>query len=316
MKILLTGASGLVGSNFARAAARRGHHVVGVVGAFPGELAGLAEKRQVDLTASDSLTRLTLEIFPDVIVNAAAISEPAVCEREPARSAAMNVALPAQLAQLARHLSARLIHLSSEQVFDGTHSIPYVPDDPVAPINLYGRQKIESEKAVISTAPDLSAIIRAPLLMGNSPGGRRGVHERLLTDWSLGRAAKLYVDEFRQPCTAENLADVMLELVERPDIRGIFHWAGTESLSRFDLGQRIRDHFRLPTARAPLIPVTRAENPEVSAQRQRTLPLDISTLRGRLKTPAQSVGQQLATLQAPASCHAWLAASQMGSGNR
>ena len=309
MKLLLTGASGLVGSNFARAAAQRGHHVIGTVGAYNGALPGLAEKRIVDLSDADALTHLSLEIFPDAIVNAAAISEPAACDKDPIRSAAMNVALPVQLARLAQHLSARFIHLSSEQVFDGCGSIPYTPDDAVAPINLYGRQKNESEHAVIANAPNFSAIIRAPLLMGNSPGGRRGVHERLLTDWSLGRPAKLYVDEFRQPCTAENLADAMLELVERPTLCGVFHWAGTELVSRFELGARIRAHFHLSAERAPLIAVSRAETPEISAQRQASLPLDLSALRRCLKTPAQSIAEQLPTLAIPSHCHEWLQAS-------
>jgi dTDP-4-dehydrorhamnose reductase len=131
----------------------------------------------------------------------------------------------------------------------------------------------------------------------------------LLTDWSLGKPAKLYVDEFRQTCTAENLADAMLELVGRPDIRGVFHWAGTELLSRFALGERIRAHFGLSPERAPLVAVKRADTPEVAAQRQPSLPLDISALRGRLKTPAQSIAEQLRALTVPAHCREWLKAS-------
>src|SRR4051812_1939366 len=110
MKILLTGASGLVGSGFVAAAARRGHHVVGVVGAFVGDIEGVAKKISLDLANEAATTAAVLEEFPEAIVNCAAISVPEACETDPALSHALNVALPATLARLAHHLSARFVH--------------------------------------------------------------------------------------------------------------------------------------------------------------------------------------------------------------
>ena len=95
-----------------------------------------------------------LDLFPDVIVNAAAITEVPQCDADPVRSQAINVGLPATLAQVSHHLGARLIHLSSEQVFDGTRA-PYRPADPVSPLNLYARQKVESEELVARFAPEI-----------------------------------------------------------------------------------------------------------------------------------------------------------------
>src|SRR3954469_6985177 len=199
MNIFLTGASGLVGSVFAQAAARRGHRVVGVVGNYAGELAGVTAKRALDLTDEAATTAAILDVFPEAIVNCAAVSVPEQCELDPARAQAMNVALPATLARLAHHVSARFIHLSSEQVFDGTRRTPYAAGDATSPINLYARQKIESERAVQAAAPEVALTLRAPLLMGDSPGGKRSLHERMLADWSAGKTLKLYTDEFRQP---------------------------------------------------------------------------------------------------------------------
>jgi dTDP-4-dehydrorhamnose reductase len=305
MKILLTGASGLVGAAFARAAARRGHHVVGVVGRFTGELPGLAERRTLDLTDVTALTAAVLEAFPEAIVNCAAISEPAVVDADPARAEAMNVALPTMLARLAHHLSARCLHISSEQVFDGARTAPYALGDATAPINRYGRQKLASEQAVHAAAPTFAATVRAPLLMGNSPGGRRSTHERLFADWAAGKPAQLYADEFRQPCTGENLAEVLLELCERRDLCGVFHWAGAELLSRHALGLAVRAHFKLPPERAPIIAVTRAERPEIAAGRQACLALDLAPLVGKLKTRPQSLAEQLAELHVPPAARAW-----------
>ena len=309
MKILVTGASGLVGSCFARAASRRGHHVVGIIGKHRGKLPGVAHLLRFDLTNEESLTRAVLETFPEAIVNCAAVSEPAACEADPDRSETLNVKLPTRLAELSHHLGARLIHISSEQVFDGKNTTPYFHQETVSPINLYGRQKVASERAVVAAAPQRAAIVRAPLLMGDSPAGRRALHERLFLDWSNGKTVNLYTDEFRQPCTAENLAEVLRELTERPSLKGIFHWAGAELLSRFDLGVKIRQHFKLSEAAAPISATTRGANNSLQ-QRQPCLALDLRPLKGRLKTSVETIDEQLSRLQIPLPCREWYLAQQ------
>lgn len=305
MNIFLTGASGLVGSVFARAAARRGHRVVGVVGSYAGELEGVAVKRTVDLLDEAATTAALLDVFPDAVVNCAAVSVPEQCELDPARAQAMNVTLPATLARLAHHVSARFIHLSSEQVFDGTRTTPYQAGDATSPINLYARQKVESERAVHAAAKDFALTLRAPLLMGDSPGGKRSLHERMLADWSAGKTPKLYTDEFRQPCTAENLAEVMVEACERRELLGVMHWAGSEVLSRYDLGVKTRERFKLTEKQAPIQAVTRAETPDAAKKRQACLALDISPLAGKLKTRPQTVAEQLEGLKVPPPVRSW-----------
>jgi dTDP-4-dehydrorhamnose reductase len=305
VKIFLAGASGLVGSAFARAAARRGHRVVGVVSQPRDAIDGVERTLVLDLNHESATSTAVLAEFPDAIVNAAAVAVPEMCDAHPARSAALNVALPVTLARLAHHLCARLVHISSEQVFDGARTEPYDRGDPPAPINLYGRQKLESERAVHAAAPELAVAVRAPLLMGNSPGGGRSTHERLFADWSAGRTPRLFVDEFRQPCTAENLAEVMLELCERRDLRGVFHWAGAELVSRHALGLRIRDHFKLSDREAPIAVIRRADAPDAAAKRQACLALDLAPLVGKLKTRPQTIAEQLAELAVPMPCRDW-----------
>lgn len=305
MKILLTGASGLVGSAFAQSATRRGHQVTGLVGTYVGDIPGLASKRSADLTDEAALTATVLELFPDAIVNCAAVSEPAQCEADPARAQALNVALPALLARLANHLSARFVHLSSEQVFDGASDSAYTVKSPVKPINLYARQKVESERLVHTAAPEFAVTIRAPLLSGNSLTGRRSLHERLFADWSAGKTPKVYTDEIRQPCTAANLAELMVELIERPDARGVFHWAGADALSRYELARRIRTHFKLSETAAPLEPITRAADPRAASKRQARLALDLKPLAGVVKTPIETFEAQLEQFIIPPAYRAW-----------
>jgi dTDP-4-dehydrorhamnose reductase len=304
MKILLTGASGLVGAAFAEAAKRRGHNVVGVVGRATFAVPGLAEKRSLDLQDAAAVTALALEVFPDAIVNCAAVAEPAACDADPVRAQALNVTLPATLAKLAHHLSARLIHLSSEQVFDGTRP-PYAVGDTPKPVNLYGRQKLESERQVHAAAPDFAVTLRAPLLTGNSPGGARSLHERLLADWAAGKTPRLYRDEVRQPCTAGNLAEAMLELCERRDFNGVFHWAGAETLSRVELAKRIRAHFKLSPEAAPIAEANRADDAAATARRPANLGLDLKPLAGKLKTPIETFDAQLDQLVLPPPVREW-----------
>lgn len=305
MRIFLTGASGLVGSAFARAAARQGHAITGIVGGFTGDLPGLLARRTVDLSDEAAVTAVLLEVRPDAIVNCAAISETAVVDQDPVRSEALNVALPTLLARFAKKQKVRFIHISSEQVFDGTRATPYAITDATSPINLYGRQKIASEQAVHATAAEFSATVRAPLLMGNSPGGKRSSHERMFSDWAAGKTAQLFSDEFRQPCTADNLAAALLELCERRDLCGVFHWAGTELISRHALGLALREHFKLSPQRAPITAVTRAEKPEAARTRQARLELDLKPLSDVLNTRPQTLAEQLAELQVPPAWREW-----------
>lgn len=301
MKILLTGASGLLGSAFARSAKRRGHHVFGITGSHRGPIEGLAERRSLDLGDLKAVEALVLELFPDAIVNCAAISEPKDCEADPAASHRLNVALPEKLALLARHLFATFIHISSEQVFDGKADLYHRASEP-SPPNEYARQKLESELRVNELAAEFTTTLRLPLLMGNSLSGTRSMHERLFQSWATGQPTPLFTDEHRQPCLVDNAADAMVELCERSDLKGVYHWAGEKVLSRFEMGQRIAQRFGLPAALVQA--AERGDDPRF-ANRQARLALDLDPLASKLKTKPQCFADQLDALVVPKPVRAW-----------
>lgn len=301
MKIFLTGASGLLGSAFARSAARRGHRVIGVIGQSDATIDGLAETLRLELRDKAATERAVLDLFPDAIVNCAAVSRAADCERDPEGTRAVNVLLPEQLALLARHLFATLVHVSTEQVFDGSNDLNRVGDAP-SPINEYGRQKAESEARVREMAAEFATILRLPLLNGNSPSGRRSLHESLFEAWARGEAPALFDDEIRQPCLADNAADAMVELCERSDLKGLFHWAGADVLSRWEMGEAIVARFGLPET---LIRRARRGDDPRFAGRQARLAFDLSPLAGKLKTRSQAFVDQLDSLVAPKPFRAW-----------
>jgi dTDP-4-dehydrorhamnose reductase len=298
MRILLTGASGLVGAAFARTAAAAGHEVTGVVGRWPGAVTGLTRQLALDLQDGASLRALVRATQPDAVVNAAAISEPAQCDDAPEPAWRLNVALPEVLAQEAAAHGARLLHLSTEQVFDGNRA-PYSIGDARRAINRYAAQKLEAEDRVLAAAGVRAVVLRIPLLLGHSPGGRRSVHERLLQLWSGGGTARLYRDEIRQPCTADSVAAVLVELLDRSELHGPLHWAGAAPISRLALGERIRAHFHLTAAQAPIVAVERAGDAAALAGRQADLSLSLAPLGGLLATRPETIDAALGRLVLP-----------------
>ena len=246
MKILLTGSSGLLGHAYAQAAVRRGHSVTAIYNQTRPIAVGLKRAIQLDASQPELLTNIVIEMWPDAIVNCAAISNPASVEAESKRSEKINVALPRLLAQLSTHLGARFLHVSTDLVFDGQSELPYRSTDMPAPTNLYGQTKLMAEREVLEHNTEDPVVLRIPILMGNSPNGQRSLHEKLIAAIHAGEKPKLYCDEIRQPCSASNVAEVLIELTERRDLHGIFHWAGSETLSRFEIGKRILKHFGLP----------------------------------------------------------------------
>lgn len=296
MRIFLTGASGLVGAAVARVAEAAGHEVVGTVWRQMQVLVpGLARMEILDLTSAGAVPTALKAARPDVIVNCAAVAEPGACLADPVGAEAMNVRLPEQLAQS----GLRLIHLSSEQVFAGDRTAPHAPTDEARPINLYGRQKLAGERAALAAAPNRTVVVRLPLLTGDSFNRQRSLHERLLLDWRAGRTARLFTDEFRQTCTAANAAGVLLALIARPEITGVRHWAGAELLSRHEIGCRIRAHFRLDERAAPIVAVTRADEPVAAATRPACLALVVEPLATELGLTPQPFAAQLAELTIP-----------------
>ncbi len=246
MKILLTGATGLLGNAYAEAAIRRGHEVIALSNSIPSSAEGIARTELIPGTETHRLTSLCFEVWPDVIVNCAAISNSEAVAKDPELAEKINVALPRHLSQISTHMGARFLHISTDLVFDGQSEAPYRSTDMPSPTDLYGQTKLMAEREVLEHNPEDPVILRIPILMGKSLSGQRSVHEKFLSALDRGERPKLFCDEIRQPCSAVNAAEVLLELSERRDLHGIFHWAGSETLSRFEMGQRILKHFNLP----------------------------------------------------------------------
>ena len=302
MKLVVTGASGFLGREVCLAALRRGHDVLALGGSRTPTIPGVTQARAFDLCSGAALEALVLEEFPQAIVHCAALPTIETCLADPARAKALNAEVPKKLAQLCFHLGAKLVHLSTDTVFDGVAG-NYQPTDQPVPLNLYGETKAAAEVEVLRYGREHAAVLRTSPIIGTSVGGDRGLHERLFASWKEGKATPLFTDEIRQPVEVSNLADVTVELCERSNLSGLYHWAGTEAMSRYEIGVRVARHFGLD-ADTLVRPISRAEVPSASS-RPRDLSLRLHPLAGKLRTQAQSFDDQLAQLRIPRGCEDW-----------
>lgn len=286
----------MVGYNFVKSAAAEGHKVIAVCGSR--ELPPMENVQVVhcDLLDENAVQRAVLDSFPDAVVNCAAISSPVDVDANPTLAEKMNTALPETLARLANHVGARFIHLSTDMVFDGT-AAPYKNTDVPMPCTLYGTTKLMAEKKVLKAAAPTSVVLRLSHVSGNSFTTRRSLHEKLLRRWAAGEKTACRTDEIKCPLSAGRLGDLLVELCERPNLSGIYHYAGLEPISRYDMARRIAEHFGL-SAEEFVEPVV--------GDRPMDLTLDMSCLARFVKTRSCMFGELLDEMQLPADLADWL----------
>ena len=302
MKIALFGATGLLGWAVGQAVLRRRYDLISFSGNGSDDLKGIGPVSALRLTDDKSLTRTLLDEWPDAIINCAAISSPDTVNESPRESHAVNVVGTARLAEIAAHLGARFLHVSTDMVFDGTKS-PYRSTDIPNPLSEYGKQKLEAEKRVLATTDENLVVLRVTLLTGNSPSGKRSPHERILNGLAANAPPLLFDDEIRQPSAAGNVAEAIVELLERPNLNGLFHWAGSEEMSRYELGLRILDRFGFSSERIRRGMIEEA--PLGIENRPTHLGFELSPLVGKLKTRPADLEEQLRDLIVPAHLYKW-----------
>jgi dTDP-4-dehydrorhamnose reductase len=240
-RLLVTGASGLLGSNVCLAALRE-WSVFGVGKSRPVITTG-AHSVSCDLLDHAAIFRLVDGIRPAAVIHAAAAADPAFCEANPDLSRRVNVDASRALAGACRSIGARLVFVSTDIVFDG-QSPPYDEDAVVNPISNYGRQKAEAEQDVLEECPS-ACVCRLPLMFGTigaAPGGFIGP---MLKAWRESRPIPVFVDEYRTPVSASTAAAGLMIALNSPAC-GRLHLGGPERISRHDLAMLFAQKMGLP----------------------------------------------------------------------
>lgn len=264
MRILVTGAGGLVGGALA-AALVADHDVTGVIRAAPGP-AGVPVTR-LDLVDATATASLVTAVRPDVVVHAAYGT--ADLGRD-------VVAATESVAEAAARASAGLVVLSTDSVFGGDRP-PYAEEDRPAPVNAYGRAKLEAEQATLGAVPD-AAVVRLALVLHADRDRPDGATRRLVEADRARRPVVVFVDEVRSVVHLDDAVDGLGRVLAQPRSgrAGTWHLGGPRPISRADLATLVAgrlglDPDLLRPGRAADHPEPRPRNVTLSCRRARRL---------------------------------------------
>jgi dTDP-4-dehydrorhamnose reductase len=239
MRILITGASGLLGLNLALEAASQ-HTVFGLVNRH-----GLRTKAftviQADLLEPGAIQAVLDEAQPDWVIHCAALADVDACEMDPQQAAQLNSEVPRKLAHHVARGGARLVHISTDAVFDGERG-GYTEDDVPHPLGVYAQTKLAGERLVAQTNPD--AIIARVNLFGWSTTGQRSLGEFFFYNLQAGKSIMGFTDVFFCPLLANHLGQILTRMLEAR-LSGLYHVVSRECLSKYAFGVQLARRFGL-----------------------------------------------------------------------
>jgi dTDP-4-dehydrorhamnose reductase len=282
MKVMVTGANGQVGRALLKS--------------VPTHVEAIGRSREeLDIGDMQSVMGAVQAQRPDLIINAGAYTAVDKAESEPEVAERVNTTGPHNLAVAAVAAGARLLHLSTDFVFDGMASKPYGTDAPTNPQSTYGRTKRGGEEAVRRTLPDRSVVLRTAWVYAAE--GNNFVRTMLRVMAAKG-AVRVVADQVGTPTAAHSLAEVIWALAARADVSGIYHWTDAGVASWYDFAVAIAEEslvIGLLPAEVRVDPIATEEYP-TPAKRPSYSVLDKRSLLARLNVPARHWRSNLRTV--------------------
>jgi dTDP-4-dehydrorhamnose reductase len=276
MKILVTGASGLLGLNLSLMA-MESHSIVGV---DRSKLVGTPfELIKADLLDLEAEHRILDAVKPDAVIHTAALANLEDCEAQPETARLLNEELPGELAEACAQRGIHMVHLSTDAVFDGTKDGIYTEQDIPNPQGVYARTKLQSERNVLSANP-AATVVRVNFF-GWSLSGTRSLPEFFLNNLSAGKPAQGFTDVYFCPLFVGDLVDLLLKVVAHR-LSGIYHVVGSESLSKYNFGRLVARKFGYDEH---LISPVSVDESTLTAPRSHNLRLSVHKLSTALGEP-------------------------------
>ena len=241
MRVFITGISGLLGLNLALQVRDR-FQISGCYYTHPVMLDDV-QTFQLDLTSLSTLEQALLDVGPDIVIHAAGLTNVEECEAKPELAYRLNVEATRNVAKVTNGLQAKLVHISTDHIFDGT--TPWKTEDDVpTPLNIYARTKREAEEVVVEECQD-------PLIIRTNFFGWGTPLRVSFSDWILRGLARedeltMFSDVYFTPILINDLVDILSELIDR-GAEGIFHVAGGERLTKHAFALRLAEAFNYPT---------------------------------------------------------------------
>lgn len=267
MKALITGANGQLAREL-------------VATAPAGTTLKPVSRAECDVGQLADVEKVFEHFAPDVVINAAAYTAVDAAEKNEAVAFRVNDAGAENVAKVSKRLGARLIHISTDYVFDGRRSTPYPPDAPTHPLNAYGRTKLAGELSVRREAPD-AMILRSSWLYSTTA---RNFLLRILEQLQSDVAPRVVTDQRGSPTLATDLAEAVWLSCARTKVNGTYHWANAGDASWYEFAREIRTvlvHDHGVTGLPDIVPISSAEF-RSSASRPAYSVLDSSALSNLL----------------------------------
>ncbi|MFA5832347.1 MAG: dTDP-4-dehydrorhamnose reductase [Bacteroidota bacterium] len=205
----------------------------------------LIDYTQLDISIRGDVKSLITSYRPDVILNAAAMTNVDACERDRELAWKMNVVAVENLVEVSRRIGAKLIHVSTDYVFDGKAG-NYTEHDRVNPINYYGKTKLAGENVIVSSGIDY-AILRTIVVYGTGVNVRNNFALWVINNLQENKPIRCASDQISNPTYVHDLAVAMRQCIDC-DAKGLFHVAGAEHVSRYDFAVRAAEIFGYDTS--------------------------------------------------------------------
>ncbi|KAK6513980.1 hypothetical protein TWF506_008410 [Arthrobotrys conoides] len=249
-KVLVTGATGLLGRQVVRAFDEAGWEVIGT---------GLSRANpprilKLDITDQEEVEKVLDDVKPAIIIHCAAEKSPDKCASDPAGTKALNVAAPKLLAEQTAARNIVLVYISTDYVFDGTPGeAPYETDAETSPPNFYGETKRDGEDAVIK-ASDRAVVLRVPLLFGSGDNSESAVNTLIDTIWNKSGKDKVDMDHWaiRYPTNTEDVARVLKDIAEKytsedpTSLPKILQFSSEDRCTKYEICERLAQVLGLP----------------------------------------------------------------------
>ena len=241
--LLITGVNGLLGQKVLQQASHLDFDIIGIdIHDAPFVAAKNFHYEPLDITDRRAVKNLILRHYPHYIVNTAAMTNVDACETEKEKCWRINVEGVENLIYAARKIGSRIVHISTDYVFDGKNG-PYDEEDTCAPLGYYGKSKLASENAL--RASDLEfAILRTMVLYGVGTNVRPNFVTWLISALRAKKSVKIVTDQIGSPTLADDLAKACLRVIEL-EKWDLLHVSGSEIIDRYHFALKIAEVFGL-----------------------------------------------------------------------
>jgi dTDP-4-dehydrorhamnose reductase len=266
-RLLVTGASGLLGSNLIMEAFPH-HEVIGLYHMHPIQHDSIHTAAS-NLDSKDSVARVIEDLRPDWIVNCAAATDVDQCEEDPDTAFLLNADMPGWIAEAAYAHGARLAHISTDAVFDGLTG-GYRESDPPSPINVYGRSKVAGENAVQANHP--GALVIRSNFFGWNAQSKDSLAEFFFAKLERGQSCNGFADVRISALLATDLAKLILAALDQ-GISGLYHIGSVDCYSKYEFGKQMATLFEFD---GQLIDPISVDDARLGAPRPKNLCLDCS----------------------------------------